>query len=48
VLARGYSLAYGPDGGLLRRADAVKPGDAVRVRLASGGFAVRVESVHSE
>ncbi|MFM2152085.1 MAG: hypothetical protein RL199_520 [Pseudomonadota bacterium] len=45
VLARGYSLAFGPDGALLHRADAVSPGDAVRLRLGAGALQTRVEAV---
>jgi exodeoxyribonuclease VII large subunit len=44
VLGRGYSLAFGPTGALLHRADAVKPGDEIRVRLAAGVVKARVES----
>ncbi len=44
VLGRGYSLAFGPTGAVLHRADAVKPGDTVRIKLASGVLQTRVES----
>src|SRR5262245_30645179 len=43
VLDRGYALAFGPGGGILRDAAAVGSGDAVRVRLSRGGLECRVE-----
>ncbi|MCB9635862.1 MAG: exodeoxyribonuclease VII large subunit [Sandaracinus sp.] len=47
VLERGYAITFGPDGRALRRADAVKVGDAVRTRLHRGSIVARVESVES-
>lgn len=41
---RGFSITYGPDGGLLRSAADAKPGDALRTRLADGEVLSRVES----
>jgi exodeoxyribonuclease VII large subunit len=37
VLARGYAVAFGPDGHVLRGAGQVKRGDAISVRLAPAG-----------
>lgn len=39
VLARGYSITFGPDGHVLRRAGDVRPGDRLRTLLADGEFA---------
>lgn len=39
VLARGYSITFGPDGRALRRAADVGTGDRVRTMLADGEFA---------
>lgn len=36
VLARGYSIAYTPDGTVLRRNDQVEVGDVIRVQFAKG------------
>lgn len=36
VLARGYSITRGPDGGVLMDADAVRPGDTLTTVLADG------------
>jgi exodeoxyribonuclease VII large subunit len=44
VLQRGYAIAQNQDGHLLRDAQAVSIGDAVRVRLAKGRLSCRVES----
>jgi len=45
VLGRGYSITYKqPDGGVLRDAADVVPGDLVRTRLAQGEFRSRVET----
>jgi exodeoxyribonuclease VII large subunit len=38
VLGRGYALAYGPAGALIRTPGDVKDGDLVRVRVAEGSF----------
>jgi len=43
VLGRGYSLAWSPQGKLLRSAEEVAVGDAVRVDLAHGRLHCRVE-----
>jgi exodeoxyribonuclease VII large subunit len=43
VLGRGYSLAWSPQGKLLRSSDEVAEGDAVRVDLARGRLHCRVE-----
>ena len=43
VLERGYALAYGPDGRLLRDAGRVQPGDEVAVRLARGRLTAEVK-----
>ncbi len=43
VLGRGYSLAWSPQGKLLRSSDEVALGDAVRVDLARGRIHCRVE-----
>jgi len=40
VLARGFSITYGPDGRALRRAKGLRPGETLLTRLAEG----RVES----
>ena len=45
VLDRGYAIAQHGDGSLLRDAQTVEVGDAVRVRLAKGAFGARVESI---
>jgi exodeoxyribonuclease VII large subunit len=36
VLDRGYALVYGPDGGVLRRAADVSPGDRLHITLREG------------
>ena len=43
VLERGYALAYGPDGRLLRDAAQVSLGDQLRVRLARGRLTAEVK-----
>jgi exodeoxyribonuclease VII large subunit len=45
VLHRGYAIAQQEDGQLLRDARSVSIGDSVRVRLAKGGLATRVERI---
>ncbi|TMQ68837.1 MAG: hypothetical protein E6K80_13700 [Candidatus Eisenbacteria bacterium] len=45
VLERGYCLARGPDGTLLRAAAAVSVGDAIHVEFARGEVDARVEAV---
>ena len=47
VLQRGYAIAQDASGKLVRDANAVKQGDAVSVRLATGRLHTRVESVDS-
>ncbi len=48
VLQRGYAIAQDADGRLLRDADKVSKGDAVRVRLARGRLNCRVEDVERD
>jgi exodeoxyribonuclease VII large subunit len=43
VLERGYAVVTTPPGAVVRRAQQVKPGDALRVRVSQGEFGVRVE-----
>ena len=45
VLARGYSLTRSPDGGLVRDADRVEPGDDIVTTLARGEIVSRVVEV---
>ena len=45
VLQRGYAIAQSEDGKLLRDAKLVSVGDSIKVRLATGRIAARVESV---
>ena len=47
VLQRGYAIAESADGQLLRDAKAVSLGDELRVRLAKGRLAARVEKVET-
>ena len=44
VLARGYAVAFGPDGHALRSVGEVSPGDALRVRLHDGELRAQVTS----
>jgi exodeoxyribonuclease VII large subunit len=37
VMSRGYAIAFGADGHVVRRADELAPGDALRVRLPDQG-----------
>lgn len=48
VLGRGYALALGERGEILRAASAVGAGERVRVRLAEGALRCRVEEVEGE
>jgi exodeoxyribonuclease VII large subunit len=48
VLGRGYSLAWSPQGKLLRVADDVSVGERVRVDLHRGSLHCRVEEVETE
>jgi exodeoxyribonuclease VII large subunit len=45
-LARGYAIAARPTGEVLTRADRVRPGERVMVRLHEGRLGCRVEDVH--
>jgi exodeoxyribonuclease VII large subunit len=45
VLQRGYAIAEDADGKLLRDAKSVSVGDLVKVRLAKGSLATRVEGI---
>ena len=45
VLGRGYALAQGERGEILRAASAVRAGERVRVRLSEGALRCRVEEV---
>ncbi len=45
VLQRGYAIAQGQSGNLLRDAQSASVGDSIRVRLAKGGLKARVESI---
>jgi exodeoxyribonuclease VII large subunit len=45
VLQRGYAIAQTQDGKLVRDAKLVSVGDSIKVRLADGRLAARVESV---
>ncbi|HEY3366303.1 MAG TPA: exodeoxyribonuclease VII large subunit [Symbiobacteriaceae bacterium] len=44
VLSRGYAIARGPDGRVIKEAAVVEIGDAISVMLARGELACRVES----
>ena len=44
-MSRGYAIAFDASGRALRRAEAVKPGEPVRVRLAEGELEATVSSV---
>jgi exodeoxyribonuclease VII large subunit len=45
TLARGYAIVERDDGSVVRDASKVKPGDAVRARLARGELECRVEKI---
>jgi exodeoxyribonuclease VII large subunit len=45
-LARGYAIAALPGGEVLTRAERVRPGERVTVRLHEGSLGCRVEDVH--
>jgi len=48
-LARGYAiLEQLPNGAVVRAASTLRPGDAVRARLAQGVLDCRVEKVHDD
>ena len=49
TLARGYAILEIPQtGAVVRKASALRPGDAVRARLAKGSLDCRVEKTHSD
>lgn len=48
VLERGYAIARTPAGEVIARADRVRPGDPLAVRLSRGELEVRVEQVRSD
>lgn len=48
VLGRGYAIATRDDGRAVRRADEVRAGDAVRIRVHRGAFRARVDAVETE
>jgi exodeoxyribonuclease VII large subunit len=48
VLGRGYALAQGERGEILRTSRAVRAGERVRVRLSEGALRCRVEEVEGE
>jgi exodeoxyribonuclease VII large subunit len=48
ILGRGYAIARTPDGSVLRRADAARPGDGVEVLLGRGRLDCRVEAVQED
>jgi len=48
VLERGYAIAQDAQGRVVREANAVAPGDALRVRLRKGALGCRVEGIESE
>ena len=45
VLGRGYAVAQGPDGTILKSFRDVTPGERVSVRLGEGGFTAAVERI---
>jgi exodeoxyribonuclease VII large subunit len=47
-LSRGYALAYGPDGKVLKAVTSITPGTLLRVRIADGSVDTRVEGITSE
>jgi exodeoxyribonuclease VII large subunit len=47
VLARGYSIATGPEGGVIRSIEDVRPGDRVKIRTADGRISCAVEDRES-
>lgn len=48
VLNRGYALVYDDNGVLIKSSEEVKEGQAVRTRLAHGGFRSRVSQIERE
>jgi exodeoxyribonuclease VII large subunit len=47
TLDRGYAIVTTPSGAVLREAAALRPGDRVTTRLASGGFSADIVEVQS-
>lgn len=45
VLERGYSLARGPDGNVLKSCESLSPGDTVAVTLRDGDLRTRIEEI---
>ena len=43
ILRRGFSVAFGPDGGVVKSIAEVSPGDEVTVRVSDGEFRTKVE-----
>lgn len=48
ILGRGYAVCYDAGGRIVRSADELSPGDAVRVRLGAGSAGCTVDSVEAE
>jgi exodeoxyribonuclease VII large subunit len=48
VLSRGYGLVQTADGTVVRRARQVRPGDALRIRLAEGTVQTTVEAIEDD
>jgi len=48
ILGRGYAVAFNADGGLLRDAGQMKPGDGIRVLLGKGEIEASVTKVSKE
>jgi exodeoxyribonuclease VII large subunit len=48
ILRRGYAVCYEEDGGVVRAAEEVRPGDRVRVRLGRGELGCTVDTVGTE
>ncbi len=45
ILKRGFSVTYGPDGTVLRKAGSVSTGDRIQTRLDEGSLTSRVEEI---
>ena len=45
VLKRGYAIAYGADGKILRSGSQVRIGESLRVRLGEGGVEAEVKKI---
>ena len=48
TLARGYAIINGPDGAIVRKATAVKPGQQVSARLGQGRLNCTVDSTDNK